>query len=1237
MMRDWDRGIYPGDVILTSDPYKCSASISHTNDWLVLVPIFFEDELVGWSSAVRPPDGRRRPAAGLAADGREDDLRGGADHPADQDRRARRGAGGRPAADPQQRPPAGDEPGGPVRDRRRLPRRRAARDRAVRALRQGRLPRRAAGAARPHARGDADADRARDPRGAADLRGLDRRRRARQRPVQDAADDLARGRPRLVRLVGHGPAGHRPDELLPLRGDVQDVHRGLPDHGQRPPDPLQRRLLSAAARRDAGGVRCSTRATRRRSAAARTRSTRLFDVLGGALCKQAPELNTAAGYGTSPYMLYSGLGRGRASSSTRWRSSTAGSPGRPIGDGMDGHSWWPLFENIPTEYLEAYYPLRIDGYTTVTDSGGAGLHRGGNGVEKRYVYLEPGQVSIHDDRWLTRPWGVLGGEPGERSTKLLRRADGTEQVLPAKCDEVEVAARRHARLPHGGRRRLEGPPRPARRGGRARRGLRPGVAREGAGGLRRRARRRRDGRRGGDRGRARRASATERGDGAGFDFGPPLEETLAALRGRDRAAGAEARRAAALVAARGRARRRARACARRAASCRRRDGRRERCRPGAGVRRRRGLRRRPAVVVVDLDPRLHRPGLRRSARTSTTWSPPRAACSTPRARRRAGLLHDVVYDAPRERAAAVFLRKVPALAASCGRARAGSRSTRGSAARPDEPLLVKAFASAFFGHATGARWLAGRDALVVCGATTSGCVRATVVDALQHGLAPDRRRARRSATAGPTPTRQSLLRHAAEVRRRAAASRRWSPALGAAAAAGAARRARLTPRAPPGQPRSWRLERGLYVQVGLHGYDRPGCGTRRSIWRLPSNVSVPGSPGPWRPPRRAGWPSGSRCTSPTRSPAAAAGTRSCARPRPTIPALRRRDAIGAWVAGAGAGGVRVGARRRRRARAAAAPPPAGAPAARAGRHARRRGRGGARRRRRCSSRVALARRRRPAARRRRPPAPVARARRRCSRVLASPRWRAASRACAASPPASAAGCAPLRAPGRLRARACCPGSSRAARAAPARWRASSPPSGCPSRREAVLLVMFAQGGARLVPVRARRRSAPGGDARRELRARHRHRGARRRSSRRSSSARARRSPSSAPCSRWRSACAWRGAGRRCSRRSARRRGGGQALGERRPSAGAAAAEPRGPRWSAAASVPSAVAERRWRRRRRRCRTRSGCRWRPRRARWSGPTAAPATLSAGLRTAAATAMPTATAKPTWRLGTAASSL
>jgi N-methylhydantoinase B len=118
--------------------------------------------------------------------------------------------------------------------------------------------------------------------------------------------------------------------------------------------------------------------------------------------------------------------------------SYGGIPGRPIGDGMDGHSWWPLFQNIPTEYLEAYYPVRIEGYTTIEDSGGAGMHRGGNGIEKRYIYLEPGEVSIHDDRWLTHPWGILGGKPGSRSEKLLVRADGTRERLPSKCDEIKV-------------------------------------------------------------------------------------------------------------------------------------------------------------------------------------------------------------------------------------------------------------------------------------------------------------------------------------------------------------------------------------------------------------------------------------------------------------------------------------------------------------------------------------------------------------------------------------------------------------------------------------------------------------------------------------------------------------------------------------------------------------------------------------------------------------------------------
>lgn len=115
-----------------------------------------------------------------------------------------------------------------------------------------------------------------------------------------------------------------------------------------------------------------------------------------------------------------------------------GIPGRPFGDGPDGHSLWPSFTNVPNEFLEAYFPLVIEKYETVADSGGPGFFRGGNGVDIAYRFLEPGSISIHDDRWFTKPWGVNGGEPGGRSRKWLERADGSREMLPSKCDNVRV-------------------------------------------------------------------------------------------------------------------------------------------------------------------------------------------------------------------------------------------------------------------------------------------------------------------------------------------------------------------------------------------------------------------------------------------------------------------------------------------------------------------------------------------------------------------------------------------------------------------------------------------------------------------------------------------------------------------------------------------------------------------------------------------------------------------------------
>ncbi len=165
--------------------------------------------------------------------------------------------------------------------------------------------------------------------------------------------------------------------------------------------------------------------------------SRQFDVLGGALSRHAPEMATAAGYGSSPYFLYSGHdSNGRPFQ--LMEILYGGIPGRPIGDGMDGHSWWPLFENIPTEYLESFFPILIESYASIMDSGGAGKHRGGNGIEKIFQVLEDGMVSIHDDRDRTPPWGIIGGRPGDCSEKFIHRKDGSKTPLPSKIDNIPV-------------------------------------------------------------------------------------------------------------------------------------------------------------------------------------------------------------------------------------------------------------------------------------------------------------------------------------------------------------------------------------------------------------------------------------------------------------------------------------------------------------------------------------------------------------------------------------------------------------------------------------------------------------------------------------------------------------------------------------------------------------------------------------------------------------------------------
>ena len=165
---------------------------------------------------------------------------------------------------------------------------------------------------------------------------------------------------------------------------------------------------------------------------------RIFDILGALLGMGAPEqMLNAAGFSDSPHLFYSGYDD-KGEWFQLFQIGFGGIPGRPVGDGPDGHSLWPGFTNVPNEFIESYFPLRIERYETIPDSGGAGLHRGGNGLSVAYRFLCDGEVGIHDERWLTYPWGVLGGETGMRSSKRLVRINGTEEWLPAKAEGVKV-------------------------------------------------------------------------------------------------------------------------------------------------------------------------------------------------------------------------------------------------------------------------------------------------------------------------------------------------------------------------------------------------------------------------------------------------------------------------------------------------------------------------------------------------------------------------------------------------------------------------------------------------------------------------------------------------------------------------------------------------------------------------------------------------------------------------------
>jgi N-methylhydantoinase B len=90
--------------------------------------------------------------------------------------------------------------------------------------------------------------------------------------------------------------------------------------------------------------------------------------------------------------------------------------------------------NTPVEALEQEFPLRVRELSLRRGSGGAGAHRGGDGLAREVEARESMEFSLLTERRRIAPRGAAGGEPGAVGRNLVRRADGTVEELPAKAE-----------------------------------------------------------------------------------------------------------------------------------------------------------------------------------------------------------------------------------------------------------------------------------------------------------------------------------------------------------------------------------------------------------------------------------------------------------------------------------------------------------------------------------------------------------------------------------------------------------------------------------------------------------------------------------------------------------------------------------------------------------------------------------------------------------------------------------
>ncbi|HUT80979.1 MAG TPA: hydantoinase B/oxoprolinase family protein [Candidatus Bathyarchaeia archaeon] len=161
-------------------------------------------------------------------------------------------------------------------------------------------------------------------------------------------------------------------------------------------------------------------------------SQRIVDTLLKAFALIDPKRIPAASQGTMNNLIIGGIDE-TGNSFTFYETIGGGSGGNRLKDGVDGiHTHMTNTMNTPIEEIEVRYPLVVEQYSFRENSGGKGFHRGGLGIIRKFKTKVPVVVSLLGERQKTSPWGIKGGEDGKMGEYYKITTKGEKVILSGK-------------------------------------------------------------------------------------------------------------------------------------------------------------------------------------------------------------------------------------------------------------------------------------------------------------------------------------------------------------------------------------------------------------------------------------------------------------------------------------------------------------------------------------------------------------------------------------------------------------------------------------------------------------------------------------------------------------------------------------------------------------------------------------------------------------------------------------